>query len=126
MRWALRFWHFLERTVPFLRVCFSPHGLGSRDGRALILGKFRRIAISMVPGLAEKLQRKHGLTGGCVSCGASCNLLFRCPHWIEETHLCGVYLDRPRVCKQFPVTPADIHERNLVLKDKHCGFRFTR
>jgi len=124
MRWWIRTWHVLERCVPFFKVVFSARGLGSADGRLLIAGKIRRITISLVPGWAEALQKKHGLTGGCSGCGASCNLLFRCPHWIESTRRCGVYADRPTVCRQFPVTPADIRERDLVLKTQPCGFHF--
>ncbi|MBY0371312.1 YkgJ family cysteine cluster protein [bacterium] len=124
MRWATQVWHVWERTLPFLRVTFSADGIASPEGRQLIVGKFRRIAISMVPGLAEKLQKKYGIQGGCSGCGASCNLLFRCPHWIESTRRCGVYELRPTVCRQFPVTPADIAERELVRNGKPCGYTF--
>jgi hypothetical protein len=116
--------HVWERTVPFLKVSFSKNGLGSTAGRKLILGKLRRIFICSIPGYAEKLKAKHNISGGCVSCGASCNLLFRCPHWDEKTHLCTVYELRPDVCKRFPITPADIDDRNIILKEKPCGFNF--
>lgn len=122
-RIAIQTWHLAERTGPFLKVAFSRAGLGSHEGRLLIWGKFRRGFISLVPGLAAGLRKKHGLVGGCTSCGASCNLLFRCPHWDPSTHLCTVYDLRPTICKTFPITPADIRDRNLVLKDKPCGFR---
>jgi len=119
-------WHVCERTPPFLRAFFSPRGIWSRDGRTLILGKCRRIAISFFPPLAHFLQRHYGLTGGCQSCGASCKLLFQCPHWNDQSHLCSVYEDRPNICRFFPITPADIRDRNLILKDKDCGFTFTK
>ena len=69
-----------------------------------------------------KLRKKYGIVGGCTGCGASCNLLFRCPHWDAKTHLCTVYEDRPNICKVFPITPADIRDRNIVLKTQPCGF----
>ncbi len=116
-------WHLYERTVPFVKVSLSREGLGSNVGRTLIWGKLRRLVISFFPGWAAKLRSKHGLVGGCTSCGASCNLLFRCPHWDATTHLCTVYELRPTICKTFPITPADIRDRNLVLKDKPCGFK---
>ena len=47
----------------------------------------------MHPGLASHLKRKHDLTGGCTSCGASCNLLFKCPHWTEGSRRCSIYED---------------------------------
>jgi len=122
---ALRkMWHVYERAIPFMAAVFSSRGLGSKEGRTLIRGKARRIAISFFPSYARHLQRKHGLTGGCTSCGASCNLLFRCPHWDSASHLCTVYEDRPNICKLFPITPADIKDRAIVLKDQPCGFEF--
>ena len=85
-----------------------------RPERTIIWGKIRRTMIGCVPGLALHLKRKHGLTGGCTSCGASCNLLFRCPHWDEESRLCSIYEDRPIVCRLFPITPSDLRDRDLA------------
>jgi hypothetical protein len=119
-------WHIYERTVPFFFVVFTKKGLFSRDGRQLIWGKTRRIFISFIPPLAYYLQKKHGISGGCTSCGASCKLLFQCPHWDDKSHLCNVYEDRPNICRFFPITPADIEDRNLILKDTPCGFDFKK
>ena len=63
----------------------DPDAILRRPGRTIIRGKIRRAMIGCVPGLASNLRRKHGLTGGCTSCGASCNLLFTCPHWDKES-----------------------------------------
>lgn len=123
---ARRMWHLWERTIPFLVIAFSKDGLGSRDGRTLILGKFRRMLISTVPPLARALQKKYGIQGSCTSCGASCRLLFQCPHWDSRSHLCSVYEDRPSICRLFPITPGDIKERDIVLKSKSCGFTFKK
>ena len=125
-RWLRRSWYNLERFPPFFRVCLSKDGLGSANGRQLIWGKLRRVCLSLFPPLCRALNRKYELSGGCVSCGASCKLLFQCPHWDESTHLCGVYEDRPNICRLFPITPADISDRNLVLPDKSCGFKFSK
>lgn len=122
-RWFRQIVQFFERLVPFVQTSFSPKGLGSSGGRRLIVGKIRRILICMVPPLAEALQRKHGISNGCSGCGTSCNLLFRCPHWDSSTRLCTVYEDRPNVCKFFPITPADIRDRDL-LSSTPCGFKF--
>ncbi len=118
-------WHVCERTPPFVMAFFSRRGILSSNGRTLLRGKTRRIFISFIPPLARYLQKKNGLTGGCVSCGASCKLLFQCPHWDDKSHLCSVYNDRPNICRFFPITPQDIKDRDLVLKDKTCGFTFT-
>jgi len=123
-KWVRRSYYNMERFPPFFRIFFSKEGLGSSKGRKLIWGKFRRVCFSLIPPLSRYLHERYGLSGGCVSCGASCKLLFQCPHWDESSHLCGVYEDRPSICRLFPITPADIEDRNLVLADKSCGFIF--
>lgn len=119
-------WQLFERLSPFFIAVFSDMGLYTPEGRQLIRGKIRRSFLSLVPPLSRALQRHYGLTGGCVSCGASCNLMFQCPQWNTTTRLCSIYEDRPSVCKLFPITPKDISDRNIVLKDKPCGFAFTK
>jgi hypothetical protein len=119
-----QFWQAVERLPPFVAAIFSKRGLFSADGRQLVVGKFRRFGLSAVPPLARYLQKKTGIAGGCTSCGASCNIMFQCPHWDKSTRLCTVYEDRPNICKLFPITPADIRDRNIVMKDKPCGFTF--
>ena len=126
IRWIRIGIYNFERFPPFFRVCLSKEGFGSAKGRQLIWGKFRRVTLSVFPGLCTALQKHYGLTGGCVSCGASCNLLFKCPHWDDSSRLCSVYEDRPNICRFFPITPADIQDRNLVLPDKECGFKFSK
>ena len=119
-------WHVGERAVPFLLAIFSQKGLPSRNGRVLIRGKFRRIFLTSIPPLARYLQRYHGLQGGCQSCGASCNLLNRCPHWDPHSRLCTVYELRPNTCRLFPITPADLRDRDLALAGQSCGFQFAQ
>lgn len=102
----------------------NPEILLQKSGRTLIRGKIRRWAICLVPGLAAYLKRKHGITGGCISCGASCNLLFRCPQWNVETRLCTIYADRPLTCRQFPITPSDLADRSLAANGTPCGHSF--
>ncbi len=120
-----RFWLVLERVPPFVAAAFSARdGLLSARGRTLIRGKIRRSFLSLCPPLARALQQKHGLAGGCSSCGASCNLLFQCPHWDARSRLCSVYEDRPAVCRLFPITPSDIRDRDLVAPGLRCGFSF--
>ncbi len=110
---------------PFFSVVFSSKGLGSHPGRLLIWGKVRRIFISFFPPLAHYLQARSGVSGGCDNCGASCKLLFQCPHWDDKNSRCSIYEFRPSVCRLFPITPADIRDRNLVNQEVPCGFRFN-
>lgn len=124
--WLRRSFYNFQRFPPFFKACFSADGLGSAKGRKLIWGKCRRATLSLCPPLCRYLHKKYQLSGGCVSCGASCKLLFQCPHWNEDSHLCGVYEDRPSICRLFPITPADIEDRNLVLPEKACGFKFLK
>jgi Putative zinc- or iron-chelating domain len=102
-----------------------PDVLFQKSGRTILWGKIRRALICLIPGLAVQLKRKHGLAGGCVSCGTSCNLLFRCPHWDPASHLCSIYDDRPMTCRQFPMTPADLVDRDLASGTMGCGYRFV-
>jgi hypothetical protein len=71
------------------------------------------------------LRRKYGLSGACISCGVSCNLLLKCPHWDEESRLCSIYDHRPLTCRLFPITPSDIRDRDLVSSGKPCGYSFV-
>jgi len=104
----------------------DPGAVLRQPGRTIIRGKIRRAMIGCIPGLASHLRRKHGLTGGCASCGASCNLLFPCPHWDKASRLCSIYEDRPLVCRMFPITPADLRDRGLAASDTTCGYSFAR
>lgn len=115
----------LWRVAPlFLAAVLSREGVLTSEGRILICGKFRRLLICSVPGLARRLRAHYRLQGGCNSCGASCNLLFRCPHWDTNSRLCTVYESRPPVCRLFPITPTDLRDRDLVLRHTVCGFQF--
>lgn len=120
--------YLIEYMIPCIKVAFFTKGEGiyTADGRTLIRGKWRRLFISMVPPLAKKLQKHYGQEGGCRSCGASCKLLLKCPHWDDTTNLCTIYEDRPPACRFFPITPGDIRDRNIILKDEPCGFVFTK
>jgi len=108
-----------------LAIVAHPHLLWRNPGRTLILGKLRRTLIVCVPGLAMQLKRRHALTGSCVSCGASCNLLLKCPHWDSASRLCTIYADRPRVCRLFPITPSDLEDRDLAAEGSKCGYSFV-
>jgi Fe-S-cluster containining protein len=111
----------------FLSVIVAdPEAILREPERTIIRGKLRRAMIGCVPGLPALLRRKHGLTGGCISCGASCNLLFTCPHWDEESRLCSIYEDRPMACRMFPITPADLRDRDLAASGAKCGYSFDR
>lgn len=108
----------------FLKVIFSKEGLGNKTGRILIWGKFRRVIQTSIPGYASYLRKKHKLVGACVQCGTSCKILFQCPAFDGDRGICTVYNDRPTVCRTFPITPADIRDRNLANSTTPCGFSF--
>ena len=127
VRWSRRLAVGAATFPPFFAVLFTRKGLFSRGGRQLILGKFRRVALSFFPAYSQRLQKRHGISGGCRSCGASCKLLFQCPHWDVGSNLGSVYEDRPTICRLFPITPADIADRNLVQGiEGGCGFQFNK
>ena len=124
--WFRRSFYNMQRFPPFFLACLSKDGLVSSKGRKLIWGKMRRATLSLCPPLCRFLQSNYQLSGGCVSCGASCKILFQCPHWDDKTHLCGVYEDRPSICRLFPIMPADLKDRDLVLPGTQCGFKFSK
>lgn len=121
-----QFVHLIERTPPFLAAVFSSRGIWHPEGRQLLRGKMRRVLLSVFPAVAKNMQKRYGLTGSCSGCGASCNLLFRCPHWDSQSHLCTVYEDRPNICRTFPITPGDIKDRNISNRNEPCGFTFVK
>ena len=124
-----RTWRRIRNATRYARVFVGvvvrdPGVAWRKTERTLLWGKLRRVMIGCVPGLAVRLKRKHGLTGGCISCGTSCNLLFKCPHFDEGSRLCSIYDDRPITCRQFPITPADLKDRDLASGGARCGYSF--
>ena len=79
---------------------------------------------SVLP-LARHLRAHYGLQGGCNSCGASCNLLFRCPHWDADSRLRTVYESRATRLPHVSHHPADLRDRDLELRHTVCGFHFA-
>jgi len=124
-----RLWRRAGYAVTYLRALglamAGPDGVRSAVGRRLLWGKLRRLAICSVPGLPERLQARHGLGGGCVGCGASCNLMLRCPHWNPADGRCSIYADRPATCRTFPITPADLEDLRRARSATVCGYRFA-
>ena len=52
-------------------------------------------------------------TGECNRCGACCEILFKCPFLKKHkdgTTTCGIYEDRPNVCRLFPIDKRDLEE----------------
>jgi hypothetical protein len=129
LRSASRFFRRISYIAHYLAlfliaIVAKRSGVWSSTGRRIIWGKLRRTAICTVPGLGERLQRRHGLEGRCNSCGASCNLIMQCPHWDDRSKLCKIYEDRPLTCRLFPITPADLEDLKLGTPDKKCGYFF--
>ena len=121
IRYAVRYLRAFMSTI-----VVDPEVILRKTGRTIIRGKIRRAMIGCIPGLASQLKWKYGLTGGCISCGASCNLLFKCPHWDEGSRRCSIYEDRPMACRMFPITPADLRDRDLAASGTTCGCSFDR
>ncbi|HLM58082.1 MAG TPA: YkgJ family cysteine cluster protein [Pyrinomonadaceae bacterium] len=51
--------------------------------------------------------------GDCNRCGACCEILFKCPFLKKHedgTTTCGIYEDRPRQCRLFPIDRRDLAE----------------
>jgi len=51
--------------------------------------------------------------GDCNRCGACCEILFKCPFLKKHKDgatTCGIYEDRPNVCRLFPIDKRDLQE----------------
>ena len=51
--------------------------------------------------------------GECNRCGACCELVFKCPFlkkYSDGTSTCGIYENRPNLCRLFPIERRDIEE----------------
>lgn len=125
--WTLR---RMRHTARYLRafmraIVVNPEAMWRDPERTILWGKIRRAVICCVPGLALHLKHRYRVIGGCNSCGASCNLLLKCPHWNETSRLCSIYDDRPMACRLFPITPADLRDRDLASRGTLCGYSFV-
>lgn len=108
-------------TVSMLAI--TSKALLDEGRRALLLGKIRRCILTSIPFLSQYLQARYHLVGGCKNCGASCQILLRCPFWNSDTRLCSVYEYRPKVCRMFPITPSDLRDRASAAQ-LECGYTF--
>ncbi len=51
--------------------------------------------------------------GECNRCGACCEILFKCPFLKKHqdgSSTCGIYEDRPRQCRLYPIDKRDLEE----------------
>jgi len=63
--------------------------------------------------------------GACHRCGACCRLFRECPHLqfdrgLSACRLYGRY--RPPNCRNFPIDPRDLADRDIILPERPCGF----
>ncbi len=100
---------------------YTPH-----QSAVLCWGKLRRV---LLVGLARKkveakLVHRHG---SCARCGACCRILFHCPSLdcSNGTPRCLIYDNRPGMCIHFPLDPADLRDRDIVMPGSKCGFHFN-
>lgn len=84
-------------------------------------GKLRRF-VSATFKKNEVIESLALRRGDCNRCGACCEILFKCPFLKKHqdgSSTCGIYEDRPRQCRLFPIDKRDIEE----LKGS-CSFYF--
>ena len=92
----------------------------------MVWGKIRRawLIAFRKRRVEEKLSYRRG---DCTRCGACCKILFKCPAYDDSdgNPKCLIYNDRPGVCSLFPMDPADLKERNIVMPERKCGYWFA-
>lgn len=92
----------------------------------MVVGKIRRAWL--IAFRKKKVEEKLSLRrGACTRCGACCKILFNCPAYDDSdgNPKCLIYNDRPGVCGLFPLDPADLRERNIVMPERKCGYWFA-
>jgi hypothetical protein len=92
----------------------------------MVWGKIRRAWL--IAFRKDKVREKLALRrGACSRCGACCKILFNCPAYDDSdgNPKCLIYNDRPGVCGLFPLDPADLRERDLVMRGTRCGYYFV-
>jgi hypothetical protein len=95
------------------------------DKVALGWGKLRRaFLITCRPQLVRRNLARR--VGQCNRTGACCRLMVECPALGHngEVHLCTTYLHRGPSCSIFPIDARDLRDRDRIMPDLPCGFRF--
>lgn len=74
-------------------------------------GKFLAdMLIELTPEQAQERALRFGVKLPDDPSAAMPNGLYTCRHWDEDTGLCGVYEDRPRMCRDYPYARACDHD----------------
>jgi Fe-S-cluster containining protein len=84
------------------------------NGKGSIKAKFKRLLTSFMP-------ISYNRNGTCISCGACCNLPYRCiflRYQSDGRSFCAIYPIRPMNCRKYPRTLSEF------LTADTCGYRF--
>jgi len=89
-------------------------------------GKVRRICLAALrPGLIQTSKARR--RGECSRCGACCRLTYQCPalyYLPDGMAACRYHQLRPINCRVFPIDERDLADRDMVMPERPCGFRF--
>lgn len=103
----------------------TSRALTTTDKLALGWGKLRRAYL--ITCRPEHVRRSLARrTGACARTGACCRLMVRCPALSRsaDLHLCTSYLHRGPNCSLFPIDERDLRDRDRIMPERPCGFRF--
>jgi hypothetical protein len=96
-----------------------------RDRLALTWGKFRRAyLITFRPEWVRRSLARR--IGECRRSGACCQLAVYC-HSLDGPKgrtACSIYLHRGPNCSLFPIDERDLRDRDRIMPDEPCGYRF--
>lgn len=97
------------------------------DTLRLMWGTPRRLFLNLFrPGYVRASLARR--SGKCLRCGVCCRLVYRCLYFYTKDGLpaCRLYnIVRPPNCTRFPITSADIADRDLLSPHKPCGYSFA-
>jgi hypothetical protein len=106
---------------------FPPPELTLWQKIRLLWGRPRRFFLGVFrPGYVRAMRARR--RGECRRCGACCQLAVRCRHLVYEGGLaaCDKYDgERPLNCRNFPIDPRCLADRDLNAPDLPCGFYFV-
>jgi hypothetical protein len=115
-------WRFGARRIHMDR---HPRKLTLADKLALGWGKLRRAYL--ITCRPERVRRSLARrVGACARTGACCQLMVVCCALdrSNDRSTCAIYLDRGPNCSIFPIDERDLADRDRILPDIPCGYRF--
>lgn len=97
----------------------------TKGQKIALRGKLRRYYLANLNKKKADFFLSHR-KGACIRCGNCCQIGFKCPAYDAESGACTINSIKPLLCKMFPITPADLGDRDTVSLKPSCGFYWEK